>query len=28
MNVLCFAAGAHLEGTRAFSEKRDASFAR
>jgi len=28
MNVLCFATGDHLEGTRAFSEKRDASFAR
>ena len=28
MNVLCFSAGDHLEGIRAFSEKRDASFAR
>lgn len=28
MNVLCFSAGDHLEGIRAFSEKRDASFSR
>ena len=28
MNVLCFSAGDHLEGIRAFHEKRDASFAR
>ncbi|HEV7263593.1 MAG TPA: enoyl-CoA hydratase/isomerase family protein [Falsiroseomonas sp.] len=28
MNVLCFSAGDHLEGIRAFSEKRDARFAR
>ena len=28
MNVLCFAAGDHLEGIRAFGEKRDASFRR
>ena len=28
MNVLCFSASDHLEGIRAFHEKRDASFAR
>jgi enoyl-CoA hydratase/carnithine racemase len=28
MNVLCFAAGDHLEGIRAFAEKRDATFKR
>ena len=28
MNVLCFSAGDHLEGIRAFAEKRDASFNR
>jgi len=28
MNVLCFSAGDHLEGIRAFNEKREASFAR
>jgi enoyl-CoA hydratase/carnithine racemase len=28
MNVLCFSAGDHLEGIRAFNEKRDAQFAR
>ncbi|MGG5819431.1 enoyl-CoA hydratase/isomerase family protein [Falsiroseomonas sp. HW251] len=28
MNVLCFAAGDHLEGIRAFAEKRTASFSR
>jgi enoyl-CoA hydratase/carnithine racemase len=28
MNVLCFSAGDHLEGIRAFAEKRDASFRR
>jgi enoyl-CoA hydratase/carnithine racemase len=28
MNVLCFAAGDHLEGIRAFAEKRDAAFKR
>jgi enoyl-CoA hydratase/carnithine racemase len=28
MNVLCFSAGDHLEGIRAFNEKRPAEFAR
>ncbi|WP_372624687.1 enoyl-CoA hydratase/isomerase family protein [Falsiroseomonas sp.] len=28
MNVLCFSAGDHLEGIRAFNEKRDATFTR
>ena len=28
MNVLCFSAGDHLEGIRAFNEKRAADFAR
>ena len=28
MNVLCFAAGDHREGIRAFAEKRDAAFRR
>jgi enoyl-CoA hydratase/carnithine racemase len=28
MNVLCFSAGDHLEGIRAFAEKRDAAFGR
>ena len=28
MNVLCFSAGDHLEGIRAFNEKRQAEFAR
>ena len=28
MNVLCFSAGDHLEGIRAFNEKRDAAFER
>ena len=28
MNVLCFSAGDHLEGIRAFAEKRDATFTR
>lgn len=28
MNVLCFAAGDHMEGIRAFAEKRDAAFKR
>ena len=28
MNVLCFAAGDHPEGIRAFNEKRPAEFAR
>ena len=28
MNVLCFAAGDHLEGIRAFAEKREAGFSR
>jgi enoyl-CoA hydratase/carnithine racemase len=28
MNVLCFAAGDHLEGIRAFAEKREATFKR
>jgi enoyl-CoA hydratase/carnithine racemase len=28
MNVLCFAAGDHLEGIRAFAEKREAAFKR
>ena len=28
MNVLCFSAGDHLEGIRAFAEKRGASFNR
>ena len=28
MNVLCFSAGDHMEGIRAFNEKRDASFKR
>jgi enoyl-CoA hydratase/carnithine racemase len=26
MNTLCFAAGDHMEGIRAFQEKRDAEF--
>ena len=28
MNVLCFSAGDHLEGIRAFAEKRGAAFSR
>jgi enoyl-CoA hydratase/carnithine racemase len=28
MNVLCFSAGDHLEGIRAFNEKRPAEFTR
>ena len=28
MNTLCFAAGDHMEGIKAFREKREASFSR